>query len=107
MFANWIFIAGLGIFILLFIAVGCVQSLVKKRLRAIYITDRNVPHETFNPFDHSANGTVSFLKFIVRKRYSVLNDDKLTRGCNALRVLYICYLLTFFWMCFSVIMKQP
>lgn len=107
MLSNWIFVAGVIVFIVLFISVVFVQTIVKKRLKKFYANNTVVPAITFNPLDQSANRTMSFLKFIAKREYGALNDNRLTRDCDMLRILYICYILVFIWVCFSLIFKRP
>ncbi len=102
---NLALVVSLSAFVALFIAIGWMQLAVKRRLKKHFANNPNIPNVTFNPLDHSASRTLSFLKFIVRKQYSNLSDTKLTRDCNALRVLYICYLVAFVWVAFAVLMR--
>src|SRR5574337_256031 len=105
MLPNLALIVSLGVFITLFFTVVWIQAAVKRRLRNHFAGNTNIPDVTFNPLDHSASQTLLFLKFITRKQYSNLNDAKLTRDCNALRVLYVCYLMVFVWVIFTVLMR--
>lgn len=105
MLPNWVFIASLGCLIALFVVGVWMQATVKRRLKNHYASNPDVPDVTFNPLDHSASRTLSFFRFIASKRYSHLNDAKLTRDCNALRVLYACYLAVFIWVIFAVLVR--
>jgi len=104
MMPHWVFIVGLSVFATLFIVVAWKQITIKQCLKRRYAGNPNVPEITFNPFNHSAKQTLIFFKFIAQKQYNCLNDAKLARDCNALRILYVCYLLVFGWVCFSVVL---
>lgn len=105
MLPNWIFIPSLIGLIVLFMAGTAVQVVVKRRLKKYYANNPNVPDVTFNPLDHSASQAVSFLRFLAQRQYGNLKDARLTRDCNTLRILYICYLAVFAWVVFTILAR--
>jgi|SwirhisoilCB3_FD_contig_31_8809973_length_797_multi_2_in_0_out_0_2 hypothetical protein len=105
MLPNWVFITSLIGLIALFIVGTSVQVIIKQRLKKYYASNPSTPDITFNPLNHSAGRTLLFLRFIAQKQYVNLNDAKLTRDCSTLRVLYVCYLVLFVWVAFTILVR--
>jgi H+/Cl- antiporter ClcA len=106
MLPNWLFMASLIGLIVLFAVGTSVQVTIRRRLNRYYANNPNAPDVTFNPLEHSANRTLTFLRFIAQKQYVNLHDSKLTRDCNALRVLYMCYLVVLVWVAFAILVRS-
>jgi hypothetical protein len=102
MLQNWIFVVSLCCFVMLFILVVFLQTVIKLRLKKCHANNGGTPDVTFNPLDHSARRTLLFFKFLVKRQYTNIDDSRLILYCNTLLVLYLLYIASFVWITLSI-----
>lgn len=104
---NMILTISLIIFVILFLIVLVLQVVVKSILKKYHMGKPDEQRACFNDSSNSISGSLSFVKFLAKKKYNQIKDARLTIYCDALRAFYLIYALVFFWVCYEILFELP
>lgn len=101
------FLASIAVFVAMFLTGLVVQVMVNGRLKKYHMEDPSAVGVILSISNNSPGRALSFLKFIIRREFSRLNDDTLDMYCNTLRIIYLCFVVLFLWLCYVVLFMLP
>lgn len=103
MIHNLLFFFSMAAFIVLFLAVIVVQVVVKFRIKKFHANSPIGICCAGGTHSGQSSKSLNFLRFLTHKEYILLDDNRLSKLCAALKVLYICYIFVFLWVCFEIL----